>query len=132
MFIAVIALIVVIIVVVCCLTMQKRLCDKKENINFGITENSAYTIASRQTVTPDRENVNTDVNDSAQTSLRSSQPYYDYILNSATRGIQLRANDCDENGDCEVQENVAYSSPESILKNETKSPSNDEYVMFIP
>ena len=128
MFIAIMALIVVIIVVVSCLVIQKK-CDDKNKNDYGFTENAAYTVASRDSITQHLGHPEITIpEDGSQESLN---PYYDYIMNSATRGLQLR---CNGNPDCIVQENVAYTGlPDTLLKTENKSPSNDDaYVVFIP
>lgn len=136
-FIAVVALIVVIIIVVCCLTAHKRkMCNQKE-YSFGITPNTAYTIATRDSLTLDQNN-----GSSSHSSVRSSEPYYDYIMNSIAQTSRMEAqlrSECQEcdgtlsNRDSMLQDNVAYDSHENEddNKSEEKLLSDGVYVICI-
>lgn len=122
-FLAIVALIIVIIVVAYCLIVQKkRLCDQKE-CSFGITENTAYTLASRDTVT---QNLNS--RSSLHSYVQTSELSYDYIVSGIAltsrmpTHISSQCSECDEtlpDNDSMLQENLAYGSHQK--NNDSKS-----------
>lgn len=136
-FLAVVVLIIVVIVVVYCLIAQKkRLCDQKE-YNFGITQNTAYVVASRDTITRNLNN-RSSLHSYVQTSERS----YDYIVSGIGLTSRMQAqlssqcSECDgtlSDGDSTLQENLAYGShqTDNDSKSEKMLLSDGEYVICV-